>query len=67
MQPSFKTNQTKVKMPNLYSIVKLGGLYRVITVSNERILFSSAQRINCKDFMRESLGYEPNKPGKQTE
>lgn len=45
----------------MYTIAKIGGLYRVVTISNQRILFSSARRINCKDFMRESLGIDDTK------
>lgn len=43
----------------MYKIIKLNGLYRVVTVSNQRVLFSSAKRANCKDFLVESLGIDP--------
>jgi hypothetical protein len=45
-------------MDTLYKIVKLDGMYRVVTASNNKVLFSSARRINCKDWLREILGVE---------
>jgi hypothetical protein len=42
----------------MYAIKKINGLYRVVMASNDKILFSSAVRLNCKDFLRESLGVE---------
>lgn len=42
-------------MSNLFKIVKIGGLYRVVTVSSETVIFSSARRINCKEFIAENF------------
>jgi hypothetical protein len=51
----------------MYAIKKINGLWRVVTVSNERIIFSSAVRLNCRDFITEGLGIKIEKPVKQTE